>query len=319
MKILAIDVGIKNLAYCIINNDHDLIIEDWGILNLDEDRKLCTYKIKKGNLCGKSAQYHFIMDNDNEYLCKKHKQMYKNPTKDVIITESTQKSICCYSNKDGSICTKNAKKCINNDNYCTIHSKTIINKIKKEESLKNIGNQNCNNIPIQDLAIKLITLLDKKKHFLDVSIILIENQPSYKNPRMKTLSTFLYGYFCIRGIIDKKINNSNIEDVKFISPSNKLKINNVQIKKKLNIKNINKSKLYSLTKELSKEYCKAIIKEHNMNDKLKYLESMNKIDDLCDSFLHGFNYLFCQKTIPERYNNILQDVTKKIENDYNKN
>ena len=33
-KTLSFDVGIKNLAYCILNNDKT--IEHWGIINLDE-------------------------------------------------------------------------------------------------------------------------------------------------------------------------------------------------------------------------------------------------------------------------------------------
>ena len=36
MKILSFDVGIKNLAFC-LNNQNDKLIEDWGILNISID------------------------------------------------------------------------------------------------------------------------------------------------------------------------------------------------------------------------------------------------------------------------------------------
>ena len=43
MKILSFDVGIRNLAFCIINKtDTDFKIEDWGLIDLDDDRKLCN-------------------------------------------------------------------------------------------------------------------------------------------------------------------------------------------------------------------------------------------------------------------------------------
>jgi hypothetical protein len=41
---------------------------------------------------------------------------------------------------------------------------------------------------------------------------------------MKTIATLLYSYFVFRGIIDNKLTNSKIQNVKFISPSNKLKV-----------------------------------------------------------------------------------------------
>ena len=41
---------------------------------------------------------------------------------------------------------------------------------------------------------------------------------------MKAISSTIYDYFLIRGIVDKDINNSNITKVKYMCPSNKLKL-----------------------------------------------------------------------------------------------
>ena len=47
MKIISFDVGIKNMAYCIlsIEDGNQLIIEDWNILNLmDAEPQPSTFK-----------------------------------------------------------------------------------------------------------------------------------------------------------------------------------------------------------------------------------------------------------------------------------
>jgi len=71
MKILSFDVGIKNLAYCLID-DEDFTIEDWGILNISVD-PLCEHcNAKTGKQCDKSAK--FICGN-GLHLCTAHKQL----------------------------------------------------------------------------------------------------------------------------------------------------------------------------------------------------------------------------------------------------
>ena len=44
MKILSFDVGIKNLSFCLLNDD---VIEDWGILNICTD-DICDHCSKDG-------------------------------------------------------------------------------------------------------------------------------------------------------------------------------------------------------------------------------------------------------------------------------
>ena len=71
MKILSFDVGIKNLAYCLID-DEDYTIEDWGILNISVD-PLCEHcNAKTGKQCDKSAK--FISQN-GLHLCTAHKKL----------------------------------------------------------------------------------------------------------------------------------------------------------------------------------------------------------------------------------------------------
>lgn len=72
MKILSFDVGIKNLAYCIINSDN-VIIEDWGILNISCDPK-CNHTLKNDKICDKTAKK---CTDDNIFLCSSHCKLKK--------------------------------------------------------------------------------------------------------------------------------------------------------------------------------------------------------------------------------------------------
>ena len=123
---------------------------------------------------------------------------------------------------------------------------------------------------------------------MDANVILIENQPSLKNPKMKAISSTLYDYFLIRGIFDKEITKSNITRVKFMSPSNKLKLADEGDTKKLVKLKGNDAKTYKLTKSLGIKYCKEMIEPYN-NWKVVF-NSHKKKDDLADSFLQGMYY-----------------------------
>ena len=65
--------------------------------------------------------------------------------------------------------------------------------------------------------------LDTYPSLLDnIQRVCIENQPTLKNPTMKTIQIILYSYFLIRGVTDKKENP--IQLISFISATNKLKV-----------------------------------------------------------------------------------------------
>ncbi len=65
--------------------------------------------------------------------------------------------------------------------------------------------------------------LDTIPSLLDnIQRVCIENQPTLKNPTMKTIQIILYSYFLIRGVTDKQENP--IQLISFISATNKLKV-----------------------------------------------------------------------------------------------
>jgi hypothetical protein len=81
--VLSWDVGVKNLAYCILERNidniedkpktkHGFYIRDWGVINLHEDEmaevKLCESLTKKGSICNKKTKL-FL---DDHFYCKTH-------------------------------------------------------------------------------------------------------------------------------------------------------------------------------------------------------------------------------------------------------
>tara|TARA_B110000977_G_scaffold153848_1_gene195481 strand:+ start:45 stop:725 length:681 start_codon:yes stop_codon:yes gene_type:complete len=71
MKILSFDIGIKNLAYCVIDVDKNNKIEDWGILNISVE-PVCEH-ILKDKRCDKTAKK-IIGD---KLLCSSHCKLKK--------------------------------------------------------------------------------------------------------------------------------------------------------------------------------------------------------------------------------------------------
>ena len=269
VRILSFDVGIKNLAYCLIEKTNDdFKILKWGIINLVDDRQLCTFELKNKRLCGKIGRFTINYNNQEKVVCNSHKTKY-------IPEEISTNKYKCQHIKCTLECSINL---LNKEewSWCDKHHSDI-KKVLREFKPKKLTFQNCNQQPIQELAQKLFNKLDADKDFITVSEVLIENQPSLKNPNMKTISTLLYSYFVMRGITDKERTQSNITNIKFISPSNKLKIDKSTTNNKLkDAKEKDQKEVYEITKGLGKIYCRALITD----EEKKLLEKYDKQDDL---------------------------------------
>lgn len=316
MKILSVDVGIKNLAMCIIewNESNNLIIHYWDTINLLDNTEDLSLKCMYNN-CQLKIKSYIEYKNIKYYICSKH-IINKNDLVDKIINDDkeinwlqTKENICeiCINKQIEK--TKKIFFCnnITNKILCNKHYKILQHDIGNAlNKVSLIKQQKIKNIMIDNIKLLLINNLDNNKNILlNIDEVYIENQPSLKNPTMKAIADTIYSWFLIRGIIDKNINNSTINKIKFISPINKLKEfkDNSEIN---STENLTESKKYRETKKLAIENTKKILTSYNLIEKLNFLLLHNKKDDLADSFLQGWYVL------NNNFNNLLFNNWKEL-------
>ena len=276
MKILSFDIGIKNLAGCIMDKERNIYW--WDIINLlQAEKKKCCFvrKFKNGNCaeCKKKPEFEF----DKKYYCKdhiseKHSNYHSNPKSGFK---------CSHINKE--------KQCIKNAKWSSLDSKIHLCTVHYNQytKVKKLPKRNCNTIKIEEIILCMWKVLDQYPHLLEVDHVVIENQPAKKNKTMKAIADSIFNYFICRGIIDKERTKSTIEKVTYISPSNKLKIKEEHTNNAL--KGKTSSEKYRIRKKLGIEYCRELLKDNQ--EKLDYFNLHSKKDDLADSFLQGIYYL----------------------------
>ena len=290
VKILSWDVGIKHLAGCIISNNDvsekkPYNIYWWNIIDLlDTPPIICSCKDKKNQKCTNNAKISAIILNKQYYFCGIHKNQYTDEINKykILPQKPIDNDFKCYK------CLQVAKfySEINNKKigFCTQDK----NKLLKEMKPKTIKQITTKDIDIDILKYNLWKLLDKIPLLINVDEVIIENQPSLKNPKMKSIAETLYNYFLCRGIIDKSKTNSPITKVKYICPNNKLRINENNTIEVLS-KAKNSTETYKLTKELGIKYCNQLIKYDEIMK--EHLNTFKKKDDLCDAMLQAVYYL----------------------------
>ncbi len=73
-KVLSIDVGIKNLAMCIIEkkeeNNNIILWENFNLLN--DTIEKCKFLTKQGKICNSKCNYHYHSSQEKIFSCKKH-------------------------------------------------------------------------------------------------------------------------------------------------------------------------------------------------------------------------------------------------------
>lgn len=307
--VLSWDVGIKNLAYCIVTRKRDdFEIKDWNRISIAEGGSgpTCQFIGRGGKMCCKPAKveiknkggksFNENYDTSSVFMCKAHEE--KAPLEFTSIKRSA-KLECCYGR-----CSERATNgVVGVDHYawCDKHhigSKTTLNKnlIKKK-----IARKKCTREDMQKLVNNLINILDEIPDLVKVDEVLIENQPAFKNPTMKAIGASLMTYFVLRGVVEKKKNKSTIQNIKMRSASNKLKVGGKTTNTALKNAKV-ENKVYAMTKKLGVKYCRALISEEDE----EILDEHKKVDDMADAFLQAFQYMF--PDVPPKYIKILQKV-----------
>ena len=230
---------------------------------------------------------------------------------EIIVSSTTSTKILSWD-----VGIYNLSYCIleKTDNIIKIIDWDIVNLVDSDEMKKN------RNLIFENIPRKL----HEKPQLLNVDIVVIENQPSLKNPQMKSIQMILYSYFLILGKVIGNGENSKsyIQSIDFCSASNKLKVydgpqiilekkeKKVSTKKKKDgieneseIKEVNEEKKitieepqkkksstikYADKKKLAIEHAKYYVLQNP--DYIDFFNNHKKKDDLADSFLQGLYY-----------------------------
>ena len=270
MKILSIDVGIKNLAFCLFDKSQTaekFKITKWDTIDISEkeDNIKCVF-IEKNIICNKPAKF----KKEDNCFCLKHskKQQLKIPTAEQKPTFINKQKIqklyeiadshnIKYENKIKKVeLVKIINDYINNNYFQTIESKKAA-----DVDLFNIG---------LNIKTKFNKLFENEGK---IDYVIIENQIGPLAIRMKTIQGMIVQYFIM--------SNLNVEHIEFISASNKLKECDAKDKA-----------TYSDRKKLGISKCLEIITtEIRFNEHIEYFNSHKKKDDLSDSFLQGIWFI----------------------------
>ena len=146
-KVLSFDVGIINLAYCLLeinDTDNTFKILSWDIINLASDnRSLCSFVKNNNKVCDKVAKCMVKLNEQNcKYYCKAHVTKAELNVQNINVT-------CSLINKPDpdlekcNLCNKKGQYLINmiQGQYCERHSKTIMSNngyLCKAKKCKNI-------------------------------------------------------------------------------------------------------------------------------------------------------------------------------------
>jgi hypothetical protein len=276
MKLCSFDVGIKNLSYCITDfNDDKYDILEWENIDLIDSniKDSCDGFLKNKSSCTKNASYKV----DKSYYCKSHLKQYKKPETELIFKSYDCKERCENLNKKNNKCNGKIRFILNENPLCLKCKKTLEKQEEQKYKPEKIKARSCSAITTEEISLNIIKKLDKIPSLLNCDQILIENQPSLKNPKMKSIANFIYFYFTIRGINDKK----SIKHVNFISPSNKIKANETNLKLVLDTID-NDSKIIKNVKTLLMKYHKL---EKTDNEKLDEMFKQYNLIDLSKNII----------------------------------
>ena len=278
-RLVSFDVGIKNLAYCILDIDEkqNITIVEWNVLNLcspetqqqqqQQQHHTCTDLLKNGKICGKKATYHKNLTCFNCTSHAKQSTRYKMPPKEYS-KKSSLKKMKMPELREMYLSTfhkeMTCKKEVGIEELFQTIQETAWNVVEKPEKL------NAGKVDLITIGRALHAQLSQNAIMPTVTNVIIENQISPIANRMKTIQGMIAQHYISLG------NNSSIE---FVSSGNKLK--NME-------KQSGATTDYQQNKQDGIFYCKKYLEEKKMDSQwIDLLVSSTKKDDLADCFLQA--------------------------------
>jgi len=267
MKMLSIDVGIKNMSFCLFDTNNLKIIK-WDNINLSEKKESKCMEIDKKGLCDKPAK----LTKDGNCYCLKHSKKHPYLKPFTISANFNKQKIQEIADKYKITYDKTQKKA---DILVTI------NEFIKNNCYSDILKLNATKVDLVTIGRNLQHKLDEilAEHLSTINIIIIENQIGPLANKMKTVQGMISQYFIMR--------NNDIH-IEAISACNKLKdfLPEKEPEKE-------KEKMdYKQRKKLGVQICLEMVqKDIRFKEWETFFNKHNKKDDLSDSFLQGMWYI----------------------------
>ena len=303
--VMSFDIGIKNMAYCIISVDTDVKILDWRVIDISKNDEMednviveiCNCK-NKTITCKKKAKYL----KNGVFYCDRHAKIspdYIVPEKRLTLTALKKMKLTELEKIVGEFDIPEVS--------VKMHKKEILEKIEvylnlklfqKFDDIKVVKTQNINLI---ELGRNMTRILNKVSGLDNLTHVILENQISTLANRMKTIQGMLAQYFIMR------FGDSII--IEFVSSSNKLKCFPKSENDESRIGNDYKKHkadaiFYTnviLSKNVSLNSC-------STNEGGLWVDKLlsKKKDDFCDSFLQCIWYLNKMKYIVFNENYLIE-------------
>jgi hypothetical protein len=277
MKVVSIDVGIKNMGYCVMSTKEEKgkeppTVETWDIINVAEETpKKCIH-------CVKSSTAKF-KKNDTFY-CLKHAKAEKQ----YIIPTSELKHATINKQKIGQLYLLADKYKIKYDFFKIKKTElvSLIHKYIEETCFEKATEVNASNVDLitvgRNIQKKFDAIFDSIVN--EITHVIIENQISPIANRMKTIQGMVAQYFIMK--------NPTII-IEFISASNKLKMVAQDIDEEDSCDAKGEKLDYTSRKKKGVVVCLDLLKQDNVMT--NYLKTHKKKDDLADAFLQGIWYI----------------------------
>ena len=278
MKLLSIDVGIKNLAYCLLDTSENKIIA-WDVINLCGQDPCCS-----SDQCKKKAKF---MLTSNHYFCQLHakKSGLILPTATISLKKIKKMKMVDLQKVVGDYSIPLAAS------SGTIKKEDLLKQVMafmEVKMLNSVNDLKANDMDLIEIGIAMRNAFDTelKLHRATIDTIVIENQISPIANRMKTLQGMIAQYFIMH---DKT-------KIIFVSAANKLK-GHAQDQSQAPAAQpqapADDKKVTTTYADRKKEGVKVTLKL--LNEKhtewLSHFNTHKKKDDLADSFLQGVWYM----------------------------